>query len=53
MPKRVVPDLEFAVAEPAIVTFLLAKARGKPLVLLPAVLRRPCPTGRAGPGVLW
>lgn len=37
--KRVVRDLEFDVAELAIVTFLLAKAHGKPLVLLPAVVR--------------
>jgi 4,5-dihydroxyphthalate decarboxylase len=36
--KRVVRDLEFDVAELAIVTFLLAKAHGKPLVLLPAVV---------------
>jgi len=36
--KRVVRDLEFDVAELAIITFLMAKARGKPLVLLPAVL---------------
>jgi len=36
--KRVVRDLEFDVAELAIVTFLMAKAYGKPLVLLPAVL---------------
>ncbi len=36
--KRVVRDLEFDVAELAIVTFLMAKAHGKPLVLLPAVL---------------
>jgi 4,5-dihydroxyphthalate decarboxylase len=36
--KRVVRDLEFDVAELAIVTFLLAKAFGKPLVLLPAVV---------------
>ena len=36
--KRVVRDLEFDVAELAIVTFLMAKAWGKPLVLLPAVL---------------
>jgi len=38
--KRVVRDLEFDVAELAIVTFLLAKAHGKPLVLLPAVVLR-------------
>lgn len=36
--KRVVRDLEFDVAELAIVTFLMAKAQGKPLTLLPAVL---------------
>ncbi len=36
--KRVVRDLEFDVAELAIVTFLMAKAYGKPLALLPAVL---------------
>ena len=36
--KRVVRNLEFDVAELAIVTFLIAKAHGKPLVLLPAVL---------------
>src|SRR5207248_1581379 len=36
--KRVVRDLEFDVAELAIVTFLLAKAHGKPFVLLPAVV---------------
>jgi len=36
--KRVVRDLEFDVAELALVTFLMAKAWGKPLVLLPAVL---------------
>ena len=36
--KRVVRDLEFDVAELAIVTFLQAKAYGKPLVLLPAVV---------------
>jgi 4,5-dihydroxyphthalate decarboxylase len=35
---RVVRGLEFDVAELAIVTFLLAKAHGKPLVLLPAVV---------------
>jgi 4,5-dihydroxyphthalate decarboxylase len=37
--KRVVRDLEFDVAELAIATFLQAKAHGKPLVLLPAVVR--------------
>lgn len=36
--KRVVRDLEFDCAELAIVTFLMAKAYGKPLVLLPAVV---------------
>lgn len=36
--KRVVRDLEFDVAELAIVTYLLAKAHGKPLRLLPAVI---------------
>ena len=36
--KRVVRGLEFDVAELAIMTFLLAKAHGKPLRLLPAVL---------------
>ena len=36
--KRVVRDLEFDVAELAIVTYLLAKAHAKPLRLLPAVI---------------
>jgi 4,5-dihydroxyphthalate decarboxylase len=36
--KRVVRDLEFHIAELAIMTFLLAKAHGKPLRLLPAVI---------------
>src|SRR5262249_12293140 len=36
--KRVVRDLEFDVAELALVTFLLAKAHGKPYRLLPAVV---------------
>ena len=36
--KRVVRDLEFDVAELALMTFLIAKAHGKPLKLLPAVL---------------
>lgn len=36
--KRVVRDLEFDIAELAIVTFLLAKAHGKPYRLLPAVV---------------
>jgi 4,5-dihydroxyphthalate decarboxylase len=36
--KRVVRDLEFDVAELSIMTYLLAKAHDKPLVLLPAVM---------------
>lgn len=36
--KRTVRDLEFDISEIAIVTFLMAKAYGKPLVLLPAVI---------------
>lgn len=36
--KRVVRDLEFDVAELALVTYLIARAHGKPLVLLPAVV---------------
>jgi 4,5-dihydroxyphthalate decarboxylase len=36
--KRVVRDLEFDVAELALMTFLVARAHGKPLVLLPAVV---------------
>jgi len=36
--KRVVRDLEFDVAELALVTYLVAKAHLKPLVLLPAVV---------------
>ena len=36
--KRAVRDLEFDVCELAIVTFLMAKAHAKPLVLLPAVI---------------
>jgi 4,5-dihydroxyphthalate decarboxylase len=36
--KRVVRNLEFDCSELAIVTFLMAKAYGKPLVLLPAVV---------------
>ena len=36
--KRVVRDLEFDLAELALVTFLMARAYGKPLALLPAVL---------------
>lgn len=36
--KRVVRNLEFECSELAIVTFLMAKAYGKPLVLLPAVV---------------
>ena len=37
--KRVVRELEFDVAELAIVTYLTAKAHGKPLILLPVVVR--------------
>jgi 4,5-dihydroxyphthalate decarboxylase len=36
--KRVVRDLEYDVAELAVVTFLMARARGAPLVLLPVVI---------------
>jgi 4,5-dihydroxyphthalate decarboxylase len=36
--KRVVRDLEFDVAELALVTYLVAKAHQKPLVLMPAVV---------------
>ena len=36
--KRAVRELEFDICELAIVTFLMAKAAGKPLVLLPAVI---------------
>jgi 4,5-dihydroxyphthalate decarboxylase len=36
--KRVVRDMEFDVAELAIITFLMAKAQGVPLTLLPAVI---------------
>jgi 4,5-dihydroxyphthalate decarboxylase len=36
--KRTVRDLEFDVSELAITTFLMAKAHGKPYVLLPAVV---------------
>lgn len=36
--KRVVRDLEFDVAELAIMTFLVAKAHARPLALLPAVI---------------
>lgn len=36
--KRVVRDLEFDVAELSIMTYLIARAHGKPLVLLPAVM---------------
>lgn len=36
--KRVVRDLEFDVAELALVTYLQAQAYGKPLVLVPAVI---------------
>lgn len=37
--KRVVRELEFDVAELAIATYLVAKAHGKPLGLLPVVIR--------------
>ncbi len=59
--KRVVRDLEFDVAELALVTYIMARAYGKPLVLLPAVLfsRAQHPylvynaeRGRLGPGDL-
>ena len=40
--KRVVRDMEFDVAELAIVTFLMAKAQGVPLSLLPAVVLSRC-----------
>jgi 4,5-dihydroxyphthalate decarboxylase len=36
--KRTVRELEFDVSELAIVTYLMARSRGKPLALLPAVL---------------
>lgn len=36
--KRVVRDLEFDVSELAVATFLIARAHGKPLTLLPAVV---------------
>lgn len=36
--KRAVRGLEFDICELAIVTFLMAKAHGKPLVLMPAVI---------------
>ena len=36
--KRAVRDLEFDISELAIVTFLMAKAHAKPLVLMPAVI---------------
>jgi 4,5-dihydroxyphthalate decarboxylase len=36
--KRVVRNLEFDVAELALVTYLQAKAYGKPLALMPAVV---------------
>lgn len=36
--KRVVRDLEFDVAELALVTYLMARSHGKPLVLLPVIL---------------
>src|SRR5687768_3015631 len=41
--KRAVRDLEFDIAELAIATFLQAKAYGKPLVLLPIVIRGKLP----------
>jgi 4,5-dihydroxyphthalate decarboxylase len=43
--KRVVRDLEFDVAELALMTFLMARSRGVPLSLLPVVLfsRNPLP----------
>ena len=43
--KRVVRDLEFDVAELALMTFLMARAAARPLVLLPVVLfsRNPLP----------
>jgi len=43
--KRVVRELEFDVAELALITFLMARACGKPLVLLPITLfsRNPLP----------
>ena len=36
--KRVVRDMEFDVAELALMTFLMARSRGVPLVLLPVVV---------------
>jgi 4,5-dihydroxyphthalate decarboxylase len=36
--KRAVRDMEFDICELAIVTFLMAKAHGKPLALMPAVI---------------
>ena len=36
--KRVVRDLEFDVAELALITYLIAKAHGKPLALMPAIM---------------
>jgi 4,5-dihydroxyphthalate decarboxylase len=36
--KRVVRDFEFDVAELALITYLIAKVHGKPLVLLPAIM---------------
>lgn len=54
--KRVVRNLEFDVAELAIVSFLVAKAHGRPLVLLPAVItarfQHPLIVHNAGRGVL-
>jgi len=40
--KRVVRDLEFDVAEIALMTFIMAKSYGRPLVLLPAILFSRC-----------
>ncbi len=54
--KRVVRSLEFDVAELAIVSFLVAKAHGRPLVLLPAVItarfQHPLIVHNAGRGAL-
>jgi len=54
--KRVVRTLEFDVAELAIVSFLVAKAHGRPLVLLPAVVtarfQHPLIVYNAGRGAL-
>jgi 4,5-dihydroxyphthalate decarboxylase len=43
--KRLVNDLEFDLAEIAVVTFLLAKAHGRPYRLLPAVVMARSPHG--------